>query len=401
MTTRYDNTFTRHADELALIIWCDDRAEMRGQTPIDWEPAAEPSPTAVRLKLKTTGFSPIPLYGKEPPTKDNNPYGSLIGWQHLHDVPVEKIEAWERKWPDAGNTGILTYRTTAFDIDVMHAEAAEAVEALACERFGALGRILIRIGMAPKRAVLMRTEVPFSKIKRVFTSPDGSKHKIEILGNGQQLVVHGIHPDTKRPYTWTGGEPWTINRDELPELTEADALVFLVDAESLLAERFGFRLVKAERKDADGGGPSHDWEELISNILGGVELHDSIRTLAMKMVVSGTSPGAVVNQLRAFANASTTPHDERWQQRYDDIPRAVDTAVEKIRRTDLQATEAPSQCSLDKAHAVFRKWLGGEYDLDVLDAVLATAAAERLTGDPLWLLVVGGPGSPRLRRCRH
>ena len=31
----------------------------------------------------------------------------------------------------------------------------------------------------------------------------------------------------------------------------------------------------------------------------------------------------------------------------------------------------------------------------MLNAVLATAAAERLTGDPLWLLVVSGPGNAK------
>jgi hypothetical protein len=46
-------------------------------------------------------------------------------------------------------------------------------------------------------------------------------------------------------------------------------------------------------------------------------------------------------------------------------------------------------------HAVFRQWLGAEYDLGTLNAVLATAAAERLTGDPLWLLVVSGPGNAK------
>jgi hypothetical protein len=44
---------------------------------------------------------------------------------------------------------------------------------------------------------------------------------------------------------------------------------------------------------------------------------------------------------------------------------------------------------------VFRRWLGDEYDLDTLNAVLATAAAERLAGDPLWLLVVSGPGNAK------
>jgi hypothetical protein len=44
---------------------------------------------------------------------------------------------------------------------------------------------------------------------------------------------------------------------------------------------------------------------------------------------------------------------------------------------------------------VFRKWLGADYDTDALDAVLATVAAERLDGDPLWLLLISGPGNAK------
>lgn len=51
--------------------------------------------------------------------------------------------------------------------------------------------------------------------------------------------------------------------------------------------------------------------------------------------------------------------------------------------------------SLHDAHAVFRKWLGVDYDLDALDAVLAAAAVERLDGDPLWLLVISGSGNAK------
>lgn len=51
--------------------------------------------------------------------------------------------------------------------------------------------------------------------------------------------------------------------------------------------------------------------------------------------------------------------------------------------------------ALETAHAAFRRWFGPHYDLDVLNAVLAAAAAERLQGDPLWLLVVGGSGASK------
>lgn len=51
--------------------------------------------------------------------------------------------------------------------------------------------------------------------------------------------------------------------------------------------------------------------------------------------------------------------------------------------------------SLDDAHAVFRRWLGDDYDTDALDAVLATVAVERLDGDPLWLLLISGSGNAK------
>jgi hypothetical protein len=57
--------------------------------------------------------------------------------------------------------------------------------------------------------------------------------------------------------------------------------------------------------------------------------------------------------------------------------------------------EPPPRQTLAEVHAVFRKWLGDGYDIDVIDAVLATCAAERLDGDPLWLPVISGPGNAK------
>lgn len=56
---------------------------------------------------------------------------------------------------------------------------------------------------------------------------------------------------------------------------------------------------------------------------------------------------------------------------------------------------APTPSTLADVHQVFRRWLGDEYDLEALHAVLAAAAAEQLTGDPLWLLVISGPGNAK------
>jgi hypothetical protein len=51
--------------------------------------------------------------------------------------------------------------------------------------------------------------------------------------------------------------------------------------------------------------------------------------------------------------------------------------------------------TLAAAHEVFRRWLGDEYDLATLDAMLAVVAAERLPGDPAWLLIISGSGNAK------
>jgi hypothetical protein len=58
------------------------------------------------------------------------------------------------------------------------------------------------------------------------------------------------------------------------------------------------------------------------------------------------------------------------------------------------APDYPHQ-TLDDVHAVFRKWFGKGYDIDTIDAAMATAAAHQLTGDPLWLLLISGPGNAK------
>jgi len=76
--------------------------------------------------------------------------------------------------------------------------------------------------------------------------------------------------------------------------------------------------------------PSAPWEDPIIGILTGERLHDSIRDLAAKLIAAGTDCRAVENILYGLMEKSTAARDERWQDRYDDIPRAVASAVEKF-----------------------------------------------------------------------
>ena len=130
----------------------------------------------------------------------------------------------------------------------MHPDAAAAVEALAREHFEERGRILVRFGRAPKRAILLRTDEPFKKIARKFTAPDGSEQQIEILANGQQVVVFGTAQGHRQTIRWHGGEPGEIKREDLPYVREADMVAFLDAAAELLVKDFGFKAKKDDSK---------------------------------------------------------------------------------------------------------------------------------------------------------
>lgn len=55
--------------------------------------------------------------------------------------------------------------------------------------------------------------------------------------------------------------------------------------------------------------------------------------------------------------------------------------------------QACCQDLLRDVEQTYRKWFGANYDLDLIHAACATHAAYYLKGDPLWVLLVGAPGS--------
>ena len=61
----------------------------------------------------------------------------------------------------------------------------------------------------------------------------------------------------------------------------------------------------------------------------------------------------------------------------------------------LRPCRRPWASPLADAHAVFKKWLGATYDLAIFDATASAGAAEKLGGDPLWLIVISGSGNAK------
>src|SRR6516165_1214725 len=123
--------------------------------------------TAQRKSLLAAGFLPLPINDKAP-----------------------------QLYPNAFNTGILTRTTPAIDIDVYDANVVQEIRNLVLGMVGDSGHLMVRVGQAPKCAIPFQTDQPLAKISTpIFASPDGRKHHVEVLGDGQQVVVFGRHPD--------------------------------------------------------------------------------------------------------------------------------------------------------------------------------------------------------------
>ena len=80
----------------------------------------------------------------------------------------------------------------------------------------------------------------------------------------------------------------------------------------------------------DAADQDHSWEAQIAGVISGENYHRALVVLAGKVLKGGMADSTAVNMLRGLMNSSTAPHDDRWQARYDDIPRAVSTARDKL-----------------------------------------------------------------------
>jgi RecA-family ATPase len=195
----------------------------------------------LRLKLRENGYCPVPVIGKKPP---------LHGWQNVCKTAAEyEIRRWSRDIPDAVSTGILGGLVIGADIDVLVPELAERL-AFKCKEI--LGHTpLRRVGLAPKILFCYRVEAPIKKLSTPeLYLDDGSKHKVELLAEGQHFVAFGIHPDTRQPYRWGEQTPLNTPFAELPLVTVEALERFKAEAERIIREAGGLTENERKKKEA-------------------------------------------------------------------------------------------------------------------------------------------------------
>ena len=147
------------------------------------------------------GYTPLPI---RPRTKMTR----LPRWQFLcgRSLRPSKLQGFVAKYP-CDSVGLACGAIIAIDIDSLDETRAGILQGVAEEILGPTP--LLRIGRYPKRMLIYRSADPSPRTQRLGD--------IEILGNKAYVLAFGIHPQTGRPYEWTGGaSPVDLRRDQVP-----------------------------------------------------------------------------------------------------------------------------------------------------------------------------------------
>ncbi|PII38704.1 hypothetical protein T190_17225 [Sinorhizobium meliloti CCBAU 01290] len=178
----------------------------------------------LRLILFESGYFPVLARGK---------VSDVAGWR----TPVssrEEIVALTVANPTYQNTGVLCGALVALDIDALDSDTAAALLAMAEEIPGA-DKALRRIGKAPKITLLFRAAEVRKKVSTPAFMVNGLKNQVEVMGDGQQIIVFGEHPETGGAYQWIGPSPLDVPLAELPEITPEAIDGFVAEAEAYLS----------------------------------------------------------------------------------------------------------------------------------------------------------------------
>ncbi len=136
--------------------------------------------------------------GKCPARRDGDgAWLPLARWERLRPNAAA-LRAWGN-W--GANIGLRTRNFPTFDCDADDAAIARVVEEVISGSLGLFGGTVAvrrRVG-SPRFAIPARLEgPPLGKAVLAFTLPDGRRQKVELLGDGQQFVVAGVHKSGAR-----------------------------------------------------------------------------------------------------------------------------------------------------------------------------------------------------------
>lgn len=132
----------------------------------------------------------------------------------------------------------------------------------------------------------------------------------------------------------------------------------LEDAAAVLGIDLGEAIAESMTAAPSTGTFSGEQDEKLASasasILAGENLHDAINTVAASLIGSGAAPGAVVNMLRGMMQSSQAPRDQRWQARFEDIYRSVESAHRKFSQPSVERGTVDPQTGEVIEHRLFK-----------------------------------------------
>ena len=209
------------------------------------------------LKLDELGYSIIPIKPGYKYPKD------FRNWQKIKPSRAI-VDKWSSSKRGGHGVGILAETTHAVDLDITNEDVLESLRDYCIER---VGKTYQRTGKPPKILLPYRAPVnPLTKQSTAFKDAEGSVHRVEILGKGQQWVAFGIHPETNKPYSWAFDQSiLELPREQLPIL-DASAATDILMKFGELAEEQGW-LPYAEHRAIT----KKEFEDDAAAILAGIE----------------------------------------------------------------------------------------------------------------------------------
>lgn len=256
------------------------------------------------IALWENGFTVVPIIPPDSPRPKAGKRPAFEDWQKIENTRGQ-INGFVKKYASSG-IGILTKHTPAVDIDVYDKDGVKHMMAVVEKKIGAGP---VRVGRQPKKLVLCHTSEPFKKVKSATWEDDfGQRHAVEILGDGQQFVAFGIHPDTRKEYNWIT-EDTPVNCAaalDLPEIT-LEIARDIADAFDAYAEKQGWMKVARaiNGRAVDGEADDDDWAAM-STVTKWDGTYDELRDIVMKY----PDPENYENWIRVMAALQVSCRDQ-------------------------------------------------------------------------------------------
>ncbi|MGA0345927.1 MAG: AAA family ATPase [Alphaproteobacteria bacterium] len=268
--------------------------------------------------LVEKGFDVTPTNGKRP----------FLDYWNTRPAEAKKFHKFYRS-----NAGVLCggpKHIIAIDVDVRDPATSAEIENLLNDLLGPAPK---RIGAAPKFLYVFRAPYSLKKRESKTFTIAGQTCAIEILGEGQQFIAYGTHPETGSEYQWPNDELLDFSADQLPLVSEQELAEFLQQGERIMQSRAELP-PSPSSNDPLIDQPQHSGllltknETRLEKLIRGEGWHNPLRDLAASYAKLGLTRGEMMHLFRPFRQPGYTVEETEKE-----LASLIDSALKKFSKT--------------------------------------------------------------------